>query len=108
MIPWIGQRLSQDQGEAKTYLKCEMRAVAQVYTLETRGVVVIPNDAAATVTPGARSLTCYGQGHNGVIGDVAALDKADALQLGQLRQPHDRGVGEEGAAAEIDVPDPVT
>lgn len=90
----------------KEYLQGQVCAVTQMDTLE-RAVDFLANDVPESIAARPGAVVCAGQRKDGFVRDVAALDQADALQLGQLGQAHDRIVRQVGAAAEVDVADAV-
>lgn len=67
-------------------------------------MILLSDNVAVNVPSVTSPMVSASQSQDRLVGDVAALDQADALELGQGRQSHDRVVCEQCAAAQIDVP----
>ena len=93
----MGQLWAVDE-EGADALDGQVRAVAQMQTLEIVGRM----GAAATATVATRSARTS-QGADAAVSDVAALDQANALQLGKLSEERDGLVGEIQAAGKVDI-----
>lgn len=95
--------------ESGSYLQRQIDAVAQMHALKAAvtAAVFAVNHISVGVFAHARTAVRVGQGDDASVGDVGALHKADSLELGKGGQLGHRIVREVGAAAKINIAEPV-
>ena len=70
-------------------------------------MVVVGNDVPVRIPARPTAEVGLGKRVHAGISDVGTFDKPNALELGQCCKLHNRLVGQEGAAAKVNVPNPV-
>lgn len=87
----------------------QIGAVAEMHPLQAAlaTAVLDRNQVAVPVPAQPGAAVRIGQGHHAGIRNVGTLDKPDPLELGKPGELCNRVIGQIGAAAKVDVADPV-
>lgn len=71
-------------------------------------MIFVGNNVSISILSHPRPLVCLCQGDDAFICNVGTLDQTNPLQLGERGQSSDRLIRKMGAAAQINIANPVT
>lgn len=94
-------------GRGETYSESQINTVAEMHPLQAWREIFAASKHSIGIPPDPRAMSCLGKRKDRGVCNTTTFYQAYALQLGEAGEALDRRIGEERAAAQVDVADAV-